>query len=88
MVGLVVAALLTRRWVRTGLGLKALAVVITLASLAMPLSADTDTGTRVLLAAMHLVVAGAYLAALRGTRPGFAVSRETGAAAAPAASAR
>lgn len=69
VVGLGVARALTSRWPRTGPALKAVAVVITLVSLGMPLAADTDTGTRLLLAAMHLVVGGAYLAALRRTQP-------------------
>lgn len=83
VVGLGVAALVTRRWPRATVALKALAVLITLASLGMPLSADTDTGTRILLATMHLVVGGAYLAALRGTRSASAVTAD-GATPAPA----
>lgn len=67
VIGLGVAALITQRWPRTTLTLKALAVLITLASLGMPLGADTDTDTRILLAGMHLVVGSAYLAAVRGT---------------------
>lgn len=76
LVGIGAAALLTLRWPRTTLAMKALAVVITLASLGMPLSVDTDTGTRILLATMHLVVGGAYLAALRGTSPASAVTAD------------
>lgn len=74
MVGLAAAALLSRRWPRTRVALAALAVLVTLASLGMPLSAATDTGTRVLLATMHLVVGGAYLAALRDIRPASPVT--------------
>ena len=66
VVGLSATALVTRRWPRAAAALKALAVLITLASLVAPLGAETDTGTRILLAVMHLVVGGAYLAALRG----------------------
>ena len=85
VVGLGVAALVTRRWPRTAVALKALAVFITLASIGMPLGADTDTGTRILLAVMHLVVGGAYLATVRGTRSASAVTVEA-ATAVPATS--
>lgn len=67
LAGLGVTVLVIRRWPRAVVALKALAVLITLASLGMPLGADTDTGTRILLAVMHLVVGGAYLTAMRGT---------------------
>lgn len=74
VVGLGVARALTSRWPRTGPALKVIAVVLTLVSLGMPLAADTDTGTRLLLATMHMVVGGAYLAALRGTTSTSAVT--------------
>ena len=73
--GLAATALLARRWPRARRVLQVLAVVVTLASLAMPLTTETDTGTRVLLAAMHLVVCGAYLAAARARQPHPATSR-------------
>lgn len=67
--GLAVTALVARRRPRARRALQVLAAVITLASLAFSLSTQTDTGTRVLLAAMHLVAGGAYLAAVRVQRP-------------------
>ena len=85
VVGLGVTALVVRRWPRTTVALKVIAVVITLASLGLPLGADTDTGTRILLAVMHLVVGGAYLATMRGTRSASAVTVEA-ATAVPATS--
>lgn len=63
--GLVLTALAAARWPRALPVLQALAVLVTLVSLAMPLSTDTDTGTRVVLAVMHLVVGAAYLVATR-----------------------
>jgi hypothetical protein len=62
---LVLTSLICARWPRALPALQALAVLVTLASLAMPLTTDTDAGTRVVLAAMHLVVGAAYLAATR-----------------------
>ncbi len=70
--GLVLTALIRARWPRALPALHALAVLVTLASLAMPLSTGTDTGTRVVLAVMHLVVGAAYLAA---TRPAGTAAR-------------
>lgn len=65
VVGFAAAALVARRWPGARRVLAVVAVVVTLASLATPLTADTDAGTRLLLAAMHLVVGAAYLAGLR-----------------------
>ncbi|MDP9407163.1 MAG: DUF6069 family protein [Actinomycetota bacterium] len=63
--GLLVTALVARRARRAVVLVRALAVLFTVGSLAFPLSTDTDTTTRLLLALMHLVVGGAYLAATR-----------------------
>lgn len=87
-VGLAAAALLTRRWPRASRALQAAGVVITLASLGMPLSVDTDASTRLLLAAMHLIVGGAYVVALRRGAPSSAAMATTDAGAATAANAR
>lgn len=84
--GLAVTAVIARRWPRARRVLQVLAAAVTLASLGFPLSTGTDTGTRALLAAMHLVVGGAYLAALRGTSPASAMTAD--AEPATAASAR
>ena len=82
-VGLAAAALLTRRWPRASRALQTGAVLITLGSLVMPLGVNTDAGTRLLLAAMHLVVGAAYVAALReGAPSSAATATDTGAAAA------
>ena len=64
-VGLVVTALVARRWARAAHLLRSLAIVVTVVSLAAPLATETDTSTRLMLAVMHLVVGGAYLAATR-----------------------
>lgn len=87
-VGLAVAALLPRRWPRASRALEAAAVVITLVSLGMPLTLDTDAGTRLLLAAMHLVVGGAYVAALRTGAPPSGATSTSNAGAATAANTR
>lgn len=86
--GLGAAAVLVHRWPPTRLGLTALAVVITFASLGMPLSAAADTGTGILLAVMHLVVGGAYVVALRGIAPVSKVTAHADAEAATAAATR
>ena len=67
--GLLVTAAVARRTPRAVTAVRALAALATGASLAFPLAAATDAGTRVLLALMHLVVGGAYLAATRDRRP-------------------
>ena len=67
----------TARFVST---LQLAAIVITLASLAIPLGADTDTLTKVSLAAMHVVVGCAYVLAVRPFRANSsnALEREAG----------
>ena len=87
-VGLAAAALFTRRWPRASRALQAAAVVITIGSLGMPLNADTDAGARLLLAAMHLVVGGAYVVALRRGAASSAATVTTDAGAVTAANAR
>ena len=69
VVGLAVTALAARRLPRAVPVLRLLALVVTLGSLAAPLTLQTDAATRGLLALMHLVVGGAYLAATRPTAP-------------------
>ena len=66
---LTLTALVGRRWPRVARWLPAVAVAVTALSLAAPLTAGTDAGTRLLLALMHLVVGGAYLVAVRRTVP-------------------
>lgn len=66
--GLLVAALVARRLPRALVALRTTAAVVTVASLVVPLSTDTDAGTRVVLAVMHLVVGAAFLAATRTGR--------------------
>ena len=51
----------SRRWRRAVLSAAAL---LTVASLAMPLSLDTDAWTRTLLAAMHLVTGAVFVSAM------------------------
>ncbi len=65
VVGLAVTALAARRLPRAVPVLRLLALVVTLVSLVVPLTLQTDVTTRGLLALMHLVVGGAYLAATR-----------------------
>ena len=55
----------SREW---RLGVLALAVVVTVASLAMPLSLDTDAWTRTLLAAMHLLTGAVFVSAMASTQ--------------------
>lgn len=55
----------SRRW---RLGILAFAVLVTVGSLAMPLSLDTDGWTRMLLAAMHLLTGAVFVSAMASTR--------------------
>jgi hypothetical protein len=61
LVGAVAAVLLVPRWPGARLGLQILGAALTLISLVPPLALDTDTGTRVLLAVMHVVAGVAYV---------------------------
>lgn len=65
VVALLATALIARRWPRAVARLRIVAMVLTVLSVAGPLTADTDTATRLLLAVMHLVVGAAYVAATR-----------------------
>ncbi|MDP9434028.1 MAG: DUF6069 family protein [Actinomycetota bacterium] len=84
ILGLLVTAWAVRRRPQAVRGLRALAVAVTLASLAMPLATDTDVTTRALLAAMHLVVGAAYLAAASPAPRAPAPDRRPAPAPAPA----
>lgn len=65
VLGIGLTAAVARRWPQRTHVLRGLAVVVTVLSLALPLTVDTDLTTRLALALMHLVVGGAYLAATR-----------------------
>lgn len=56
----------SRRW---RLGVLVLAVLVTVGSLTMPLSLDTDAWTRTLLAAMHLVTGAVFVSAMASAQP-------------------
>jgi len=67
LLGTAVAVLIRRRG--HGLGLVRLAgAAVAVLSLAGPISLDADPGTKVLLAAMHLVAGAAFVAILRPGR--------------------
>ena len=44
--------------------LQVIGAVLAVVTVALPMAADTDTGTKVLLAVMHLVLGAAYWVAL------------------------
>jgi hypothetical protein len=67
VIGLVATALAARRWPRAAGRLRIAGAALAVLSLAAPLTADTDTTTRLSLAVMHLVVGAAYLAGTRRT---------------------
>lgn len=65
--GLALFALVGSRSRRWRLGILALAVLVTVGSLAMPLRLDTDAWTRTLLAAMHLLTGAVFVSAMAST---------------------
>ena len=67
VIGVVLTAWAARRRPTAARRLRMAAGVLTVVSLAAPLTADTDGGTRAALALMHLVVGAGYLVATRRT---------------------
>jgi hypothetical protein len=64
LVGALAAVLAIPRWAPARLTLQIIGAVLAVGSVVSPLATDTDNGTRILLALMHIVLGVAYVGAL------------------------
>jgi hypothetical protein len=76
VLGLLLTTFVAARQPRRLAAIQIVAAVVTVVSLIQPLTADTDTATRLVLAIMHPVTGAAFILALRRLQAGIATTED------------